>query len=95
MKLAWSNRAVSDLGRIHQLARRHNPRASARIAERIETAAIQLPRFPNLGRLDSLSGTRELALRGLSCFIVYRAFDDAIQILRVFHASPDFPWRRQ
>jgi plasmid stabilization system protein ParE len=54
-----------------------------------EKAAI-LIRFPELGRLGRIPGTREL-LAHRHYFLIYRIREDVVQILRLLHTSRQWP----
>jgi toxin ParE1/3/4 len=91
MKVAWSKRAVADLGRIRHYILIYNPKAAAATADRIEAATRRLQRFPNSGRASEIAGIREIIVPGVPYVVVYRVTAEALEILRVFHTSRDWP----
>jgi toxin ParE1/3/4 len=65
--------------------------AAQKAVGRIEKAAEQLSRFPAVGRVGEVPGTRELVITGTPYFLVYRVRGDRPEILRVFHSKQQWP----
>jgi plasmid stabilization system protein ParE len=61
------------------------------VRRHIRTAVLRLGEFPQSGRAGHFPGTRELVLAGLPYVVVYRVTPDSVEIIRVFHASMDWP----
>jgi toxin ParE1/3/4 len=74
--------------RIVQHVSEENPRAAQRLARELVLAGDSLSAFPQRGRPGVVEGTRELVhLRPY--VIVYDVRDDAVVILRLWHAAQD------
>jgi toxin ParE1/3/4 len=91
MRIAWLQSAVLDLHRIREYIRLENPAAAEKTGALIEAAVSGLARFPNMAPAGEIPGTRELFIRSLPYFVVYRLEDDAVQILRVMHDARQLP----
>lgn len=85
MKVAFSERALSDLLAIRTYIRHFNPSAARRVAERITVAAKDLGVFPLRGIMRP-DGTREWALAS-PYVIVYEVVHDEITVLRIWHGA--------
>lgn len=70
---------------------RDKPLAAARVVATISKAVDKLRRHPGLGRPGRVPGTRELVVPGTPYIVPYRVRDDAVEILRVFHAARRWP----
>ena len=86
MKLAWSRRALNDLRRIADHIAADNPAAARGLAEDIHTRALNLERFPLMGRIGGYQDTRELVLHK-NYLLTYRVRGDQVQVLQVWHAA--------
>jgi addiction module RelE/StbE family toxin len=91
MRLAWLDSAFVDLHRVREHIREFNPVAAQKTVACIEAAAKNLGRFPDMGRLGEVPGTRELVIPRLPYFVVYRVNGDTVQILRVMHDKQKWP----
>jgi toxin ParE1/3/4 len=85
MKVRWLKQGNASLALVEHYIAAENPAAGRRIVDQIEDAVGRLSTFPLLGRVGVVPGTRELVVPGTSYVVVYRAFDNEVQILRVFH----------
>ncbi len=68
-----------------------NPAAAARQTAAVLHAVEQLPRFPEMGRIGRVHGTRELVIPGTPLLIAYRVRKDGIRILAVLHGAKRWP----
>jgi addiction module RelE/StbE family toxin len=91
MKLRWLSPALSELDSHYEFIRRENSKAARRVFTQIRSATRNLSRFPESGRIGQVAGTRELVVPGLPYIVVYRVGNDAVEILRVFHAARNWP----
>jgi toxin ParE1/3/4 len=91
MKLRWLKAGTRSLRLVHARIAMDNPGAAKRVVERIESSVNNLASFPTSGRVGQILGTRELVVPGLPYIVVYRLSIEALEILRVFHASQDYP----
>jgi len=86
LNLRWTHPALADLIEAQSFIARDNPTAAAAVAQRIWDAATKLCDNPSSGRPGKFPGTREWVVRDTPYLIVYRAKDDAVEILRVWHS---------
>ena len=93
MRLKWHKRAVRDLQAARAYIAQDDPRAAARVAERILEAVEKLPNSPGLGRPGRVIDTRELVISGTPYLVPYRVVGDAVVILRVLHGAQRWPER--
>jgi plasmid stabilization system protein ParE len=86
MKLTWTERAVSDLERLHEFLASVNPKAAARAIQAIVRRAGTLPHRPRIGerieRYDPREIRRILAGR---YEVPYELSGAGIHILRIWH----------
>jgi toxin ParE1/3/4 len=91
MRVAWLRQASIALDLEYEYLAARNPKAARLVFRRIVATTRRLKDFPNSGRHGQLEGTRELVVPGFPYVIVYRISPDAVEILRVFHTSRDWP----
>jgi len=91
VRVRWLRKALANLDAEAAYIARDNPAAAARVVRAIEEAVQNLTRFPALGRPGRAPGTRELVVPATPYIIPYRVRNDAVEILRVFHASRKWP----
>ena len=91
MEVIWLEGAFLDSRRVREHIRQFNPLAAQKTVGRIEKAAEQLSRFPAVGRVGEVPGTRELVITGTPYFLVYRARGDRLENLRIFHSKQQWP----
>jgi toxin ParE1/3/4 len=68
-----------------------SPRAAASVDDRIEICVEGLARFPEMGRVGRIEGTRELVIFGTPYISTYRIDGDTVRILRVLHGAQQWP----
>ena len=61
------------------------------LLELIDQTEMLLSGHPALGRAGRVLGTRELVIGSLPYIVAYRVRDEAIEVLRVLHASRRWP----
>ena len=92
MTLIWSPEALQDLVDIRAYISQDDPGAAKKIVARIVTlVSEQLPANPESGRPGRVAGTRELVISNTPFVVPYRARDEKIDILRVYHSSRMWP----
>ena len=91
MKIAWLTAARDSLRAQLAFIARDNPAAARRVRRRIHDAVRNLALFPESGRRGEVAGSRELVVPGLPYIVVYRVARERVEILRVFHASMNWP----
>jgi toxin ParE1/3/4 len=91
MEIRWLDDALADIAQFHRYIATDNPRAAARVVERIQTAVRLLGDLPHSGRPGGWRGTRELVIPGTPYIVPYRAKGDLVEILRIFHGARGWP----
>jgi addiction module RelE/StbE family toxin len=86
VKLAWTRRALHDLRRIADHIALDNPSAASRLVDAIHIKAMNLERFPLIGRIGGYQDTRELVVHK-NYLLTYRVRGDQVQILQVWHVA--------
>ena len=84
----WLPEALDDLKRLHAFIEPHSPQAASRMVDTLVEAAESLAEFPEKGRpWDLEQDFRGLpVLFGARGYIIrYRAFEDQVIIVRVWH----------
>jgi toxin ParE1/3/4 len=89
--VVWTPRAASDLDAMMDYISVDSPGSAIRVANKIRTHIMQLATMPHIGRVGEVPGTRELVFDPWPYIAVYRISDDQIRILRIRHASQDWP----
>ena len=89
-QLEWSRAARADLLAILDYISDDNPDAAERLIAEIESKAARLPQRPELYRRGRVAGTREMVVRP-NYIVVYAVNEAAIVVLRVLHASQQWP----
>lgn len=87
MRLVWTNRALTDLERLHQFLAPVNSRAADEAVREIVGSETRLRALPRIGtRLDGFGGrdVRRLLIGWYQ--LRYELADGAIIILRVLHS---------
>jgi toxin ParE1/3/4 len=91
MPIKWLRKAIRSIDRHARHIAKENPDAAYRAIDRIRAAVGQLDRYPGLGRIGRVAGTRELIVGGTPWIIVYRVRADTIEIIRVLHGAQKWP----
>lgn len=91
MRVRWLRAALANLDVEAGYIGEENPAAAARIVQKIFRATNLLKKNPAMGRPGRVAGTRELIVPGTPYIIPYRVREDAVEILRVFHARRKWP----
>jgi toxin ParE1/3/4 len=92
LKIEWSARALAERDAIFDFVEAESPRAAAVLDERVADQIRLLGRFPQLGRLRRVAGTRELVINETPFVAVYRIEADAVQVLRIVHCAQRWPF---
>ncbi|WP_256081593.1 type II toxin-antitoxin system RelE/ParE family toxin [Massilia sp. YIM B04103] len=86
MKLLWTSKASSDLGRLHEFLASINPSAAVRSVQAIVAAANRLPTHPHIG--EELMGFQPREVRRLlvgQYEIRYEVKKSSVYLLRIWH----------
>ena len=90
-RIRWTTDAANDLEQIFRHIIRDNPTAASNVIHTITDGIDKLKVFPSLGRSGQVEGTREMVFTSLPYIAVYRVKENAVEILRVYHAAQDWP----
>lgn len=90
LRLEWTTPAADALEAAQSYYHELNPIAARMLARRIVEAARRLRERPQIGRPGLREGTREWVVTRTPYVLVYRATDQAVQILHVWHAAQDW-----
>lgn len=93
MKVRYIRRALAHLSEIHAYIERERPGTAAAAGEAIQAALSNLSRFPEVGRLGRVDGTRELVVPRLPFVVAYRLAGNHADILAILHAARRWPSR--
>ena len=91
MQIRWLEEAVLDLQKLHHYIQKDKPQAAEKTAKLIYETVDLLAQQPAMGRAGRVPHTRELILGGTPYIIPYRVKGREIEILRVLHASMQWP----
>ena len=93
MSVVWLRRAADNLRAIVRHIAQDNPAAARALRCKAERAAHLIGRFPHMGRVGRVPGTREFVLLR-SYILVYRvvsAGEQRVEILDIRHAARLWP----
>lgn len=89
-QLVWRPLALSDRDEIMQFIAADNPIAAIELDDEFEAKAEQARLRPTLYRPGRVDGTREIVVRP-NYVMVYIADDETVTVLRVLHATKQWP----
>jgi toxin ParE1/3/4 len=90
MRIEWQPAALINLADILDAINEESPQGAANLSADIQSKTAQLETNPKLYRTGRVRGTRECVITE-NYLLVYRVVGDAVQILRVLHARPQWP----
>lgn len=93
MELFWTPEAIQDRDQIYDYIEADNPAAVLALDEIFSKRASRLVDYPGLGRLGRITGTHELVVHR-NYILVYDLTDNQIRVLRVLHASLQWPTQK-
>jgi plasmid stabilization system protein ParE len=86
MKLAWTSKAASDLGRVYEFLAAVNPPAAASIVQGLTRAVTQLASHPQLGlRLEAFKPRDIRQLMVGQYELRYEVSEQTVMVLRIWH----------
>jgi addiction module RelE/StbE family toxin len=88
--LEWRESARADLLAIVDYISDDNPEAAQQLTDDIEAKVAKLAEHPKLYRPGRVAGTREMVVRR-NYVVIYAEDARAVSILRVLHASQQWP----
>lgn len=86
----WTPEAIRDRAAIFDHIAGDDPNAAITLDTRFAERAGSLVAHPGLGRPGRVAGTRELVVHR-RYLLIYEVADGAVHILRVLHASRQWP----
>ena len=91
-RLTWRPMALADRDAIMFYIARDNPTAAIDLDLEFETKAENARLKPKLYRAGRVKGTREIVVRP-NYVMVYQVLGDVVEVLRVLHATQQWPPR--
>jgi len=91
MRIRWTLAAAADLEHIKDYLKEHNPELAPPTVLKLYEAIRSLKAMPRRGRVGREEGTRELVFASLPYIAVYRAKEQTIEILHIYHGPQDRP----
>ncbi len=91
MRIRWTPHAADDLEQIADYLKEHRSGHAESTVRELYATLQSLRALPRLGRPGREEGTREFVVGRLPYIAVYRLKDDAIEILRIWHAAQNRP----
>ncbi len=91
MTIVWSQAALRDLDEIAAYIADTEPRAAQRVVERLMASVATYSRFPGMGRIGPVDGTREIVVARLPYIITYRVQVDVFEVLGIRHGAQQGP----
>jgi len=93
VKLVWTRPAATDRREIRAYIAQDNPSAALALDELLSERAGRLLDHPQLGRPGRVTSTRELVAHR-NYILVYDVTADSVRVLRVLHATRQWPARK-
>ena len=93
MRILWLRKALRNLDEEGAYLAQQSPQAARLFVETVNSSVNRLAEYPAMGRPGRVAGTRELVLPDFPYRIPYRIRDNAVEVLRIFHASRKPPIR--
>jgi toxin ParE1/3/4 len=91
VRVEWLPEAARAFSEAVEWIAEDDPQAAIAVGDAIIEAIDRLTRFPRMGRLGRVPGTRELPVTGTPYVLVYRVEADAVVVLRVLHGAQQWP----
>jgi addiction module RelE/StbE family toxin len=91
MKIVWLRRSLWHMKSIKTFISTDNPEAASALLTRIYDGANRLATFPEMGRIGRVPGTRELPILNTPYIVVYKVFEDKVEMWAVFHGARRWP----
>jgi toxin ParE1/3/4 len=91
MSIRWLDDAVGDLQSLRSYLAQDSPLHATKVVRKILDSVQILLHYPEMGRKGRVANTRELVIVGAPYIVPYRVRNNLIEILRVLHASMQWP----
>lgn len=88
-QIRWTTESADQLEAVVKHIQQDNPAAARNVAQAVVDRIEQLANLPGLGRPGEVRGTRELVIAPY--VVVYRATEEVVEILYIWHGAQD--WR--
>jgi len=95
LKIFWLKKAAVDLEEAYEFILPDNPSAAAEEVDKILKAVERLTVNPAMGKAGRVAKTRELVVAGTPYIVIYRAKDNRLEILRIFHSARQWPCKNR
>ena len=90
VKVAWTRRAVEDLGRLHEFLKVVNPTAAAKVLQNLVKAPNALIGNPRMGERIEAFESREIRRLLVARYeLRYEIKDATLYILRIWHTREE------
>jgi toxin ParE1/3/4 len=89
MTVRWTPTALGDLESLHACISDDNPGAAAATVDQIVAGIEMLARYPHIGRVGRVPGTRELVIPPY--IVAYRVRRAAIEVAAILHGVRRWP----
>lgn len=90
VKVAWTRRAVEDLGRLHEFLKVANPTSAAKILQSLVKAPSALIGNPRMGERIEAFESREIRRLLVARYeLRYEIKDATLYILRIWHTREE------
>ena len=88
MKTKWTKVSIKDLNHIFDyIENEDRPETARDMIQKIINSVSQLERFPEIGRVGRVKGTKELIIPSTPFIIIYRIKNSVLEILTILHHS--------
>ena len=89
LRIRWTDDAAADLQNHLDYILERNPRAAARLAERVLATEKLICDWPQAAPFDGALGVHECWIAGSRLKLIYHIEGDTIEIVAAFHTSRD------
>jgi len=91
MRIRWTPPAAADMQSISDYLRQRQPEYRLSTLLKLYEKIRALKGAPQIGRLGTVEGTRELLFPPMPYVAVYRASGQTIEVLRIYHTAQNRP----
>lgn len=90
MQVVWRPEAQTALIDLISYIAQHDPGAARRMLARIVESVEPARRYPDIGRIGRVMGTREIVAHP-NYIVIYRVLGRTIEVVDVVHARQQYP----
>jgi toxin ParE1/3/4 len=91
MRIRWTLAAAADLKSISEYLKEHHPHYRDQTMRKLYGTIHELKQWPGRGRPGREDGTREILFPPTPYVAVYRVKEQAVEVMRIYHAAQDRP----